>query len=310
MNIKKFLSFAFVIAIFAFLLVNISKNWDLVRSFQWKFNVEDLLLLVLLVIPIYILNAFSWHLITKSLGIKVSFLTNLRIWTTSNLARFLPGGIWQYPGRVYLLSQEGSTKHIGTIAVVIEVLLNIGVGSIIILWIVIFWEPSLVDEKFSWVIWILIFIPLLLLISSNKLIMSSLVQLVDKIKGRKSDLVPHMPLRWLPLLGVSFALQYFLSGTVLFILSREVVELPITLLPIFIGIYTVAWLIGYVTVIAPSGLGVQEASIAGLLSIYMPLPVAGLVAIGLRLSLLVSEFLVLLLVFVFLKKSLKNEYST
>ena len=62
---------------------------------------------------------------------------------------------------------------------------------------------------------------------------------------------------------------------------------PLLALPICIGIYAIAWDIGFVSFITPSGLGFREGAIVGLFALALPLPGA-LAAILAVLSRLVS----------------------
>ncbi len=62
---------------------------------------------------------------------------------------------------------------------------------------------------------------------------------------------------------------------------------PLVALPICIGIYAIAWDIGFVSFITPSGLGVREAAIVGLFALALPLP-AGVAAVLALLSRFVS----------------------
>lgn len=71
----------------------------------------------------------------------------------------------------------------------------------------------------------------------------------------------------------------------------------------FVGIYTASWIIGYVTFFAPSGLGVQDVSIAALLSVFVPLPIASAIAILFRIILTLTELLTVLIVFWLTKKA-------
>src|SRR5260370_10507899 len=48
---------------------------------------------------------------------------------------------------------------------------------------------------------------------------------------------------------------------------------PLVALPICIGIYALAWDIGFVSFITPSGLGIREAAIVGFSALALPLPI-------------------------------------
>ena len=272
------------------------------------FNYRDLFLLILFLLPIYTLNALAWHLIIYSLGFKIDFLKSFRIWVFSNCGRFLPGAIWQYAGRIYLSSKAGISKTVALTSLVLEAVLVVMVSSTTALMSVLL-VP--LPEHFgrlrnllsvvvliAWGIFLLI-----LFFLSNDKIVNLATGLFRKIitRGYKLEKIKINKI-FIPLTIFIFFLQFLFGGIVLFFLSRFAVSLPFVQLPVFVGIYSASWLLGYLTVVAPAGLGVQEASLAGLLSFYMPFPIASVVAIALRISLIASELFSLLLNILISKK--------
>lgn len=298
MTVKKTLSYALVISIFGFLLWNIFTSWQTISSFSWRFKPQDAFLLLAVLVPIYLINAYAWHLVTRAIGGKVSFAKNLKVWMLSNLGRFLPGGFWQYAGRVHLLSKEGPSKTVAAAAVFVEGFFNLSVGALLALFFLTSLQLSVEGEGLRWILLIFVFLPLAFAVLSSERVATTLVHFLQKFTGRGNVLkTVRLPFRWVPFLGAAFFFQYFFAGTALFLLTRGAVDISFSLLPVFIGIFAASWLLGYITLFAPGGLGVQEASIAILLSPYIPFPVASILAVLFRILLLVSEVLVLLFVF-------------
>lgn len=295
---KKILSFIIVGALFSFLLFNILNNWKTINSFPWKFEIGNLIFLIILILPLYFLNILGWHFITRALGAKVSFARNMYVWMISNLSRFLPGGFWQYPGRVYLFKKEGSSLVLATTAVVVEILLNLLVASFLALTYFVFSQYHPQTQSLRPIFAVIIIFAVILLTLTNSNLMTAFASIIKRGTG-KGDILKEikLPLRWIPLLVGIFFLQNLAAGSVLFFLSRGAIDLPFSLFLLFVGIFSASWLLGYVTLLAPSGLGVQEASITFLLSHYMPFAVAAVIAILFRILLLISELIMLLVVF-------------
>ena len=72
--------------------------------------------------------------------------------------------------------------------------------------------------------------------------------------------------------------------------------------------YSVAWVVGYVTMITPAGLGVREASFFALASSLMALPNLAFIAVFVRLWQIVTEFLAFL-IFAFVKPAVEADNS-
>lgn len=306
---RKALSYLVAIFLLGFLFTQVKNNWPMVSTVQFNFRPGDIATLIFLNLLVFPLNAFSWHMITRALGSKISFHENFKLWMYSNATRFLPGSVWQYMGRVYLFSKAGESKLLATTALLIESLLNILVAMVAVGLVVLFWGRSVVEgvsfgQNSLWIILfscIILVIPFVVL--GQKKLLNKVLLLLQKVSKRKLA-VEHvnLPLRSLPILVGIFFLHFFLAGTILFLLARGISPLPFSLLPVFAGIYGAAFFLGYVAFFIPSGLGIQEASLAGLMSFYMPLPLAVIVSVLFRLVLLLSELLTLAPVWLVKKK--------
>lgn len=300
MNIRKLITFIFLLCVFGFLFWNIQRNWSEIVNFPWQFSFGKLFLVLVFLLPVYFLNSFSWYLIMHSLGSNISYLRSFKIWVFSNFGRFVPGVIWQYAGRVYFSSKAGIPKTITISAIALESILLILVNSIIalIFFLLMPNKEQLNQYKIFFTLVSLvtlgIFFSGLYFIHNNKYIVLA-INFFQKITKRNFKIKKiKMDRRYLPPIICNFFLQFIVAGLVLFFLLQFAINLPPTSLPIFIGIYVTSWLLGYLAIFAPSGLGVQEITMAGLLSFYVPFPVASLIAILFRISLMISETFALL----------------
>lgn len=293
MSLKKILPFVLIIIILIFLFFRVFSEWSEIKVHILNINSINIAIAIFLSVPLYFLNAFTWHLLTKAVGVNLPFKKNLRIWLFSNTARFLPGGFWQYPSRIYLLDKQKVTKVEATASLLLEALSNLVVGAMVVLVIFLFTPNIIKIDKLFWVLIFTISLPLIIYLVKTKI--------PKKLKIFKSVKISK---RTLALLFITIFLQYFFAGLTLFILINSVIPISITLIPILVGIFTASWLLGYIAVFAPSGLGVQEVSMATLLSFYIPFSLAGFLAILFRVVLLLAEALVLFFVFIILDKLL------
>lgn len=284
MKVKKIASLAVILFAFGYLIFSIYTNWQVVNTHPWNLKSRNVVLLIGFLSVVYLVNATSWHFLMKAFGVNLSYLKNLKIWLFSNTARLIPGTIWQYGSRMVLASNEGVDKKTITSALFIELFFVLSLGALVTAFGIIWWNLQIpIDLKLL----AILFCALTLLIL--------FISKITKIR---------LNYKWTPLLFISYFLQFVIDGSVLFFLSSSAVEISFNLYPVFISIFAVSWLLGYLSFLAPAGLGIQEISIATLLSFYMPFPVASIVAISFRLVLLVSEGLTLLIV-VYLNKKHK-----
>lgn len=299
---KKILTSIFILVIFSFLLLGLNSSWKQLENTQWNFNIQNFIYLVILLPLIFLANILSWHLIVSIFNKGIKFKENFRIWVYSNASRLIPGSFWQYPSRVYLLSQSGVPKEVGTIAVIMEGFFNLGVGGVIVLLGSLFWSvPVSQNARLFTIFFALTPIIFFLLLKVN--FISKVAKYYPKLFKKITEVdTSQISLKQFLLLFSMFSLQYIFAGIVFFIISSFFVSLSLESLPIWIAIYTFSWLAGYLTFFAPGGIGVVEASISGLLSFFIPLGLAISIALVLRALLLLTEFIFLLMILIFLKK--------
>lgn len=299
-KLKNLAKVAIPILIFSFLFYQLSKDWQEVVSALTSANLTWFIPAIVCLLPILLFASFAWHSLITSFGIKIPFWKNFRLWVLSNAARFLPGSIWQYPGRVYLASKEGASVAVSSACLVIEILLQVLAGAVIIFLVIPFLPLEFTITPFFP---LLAIIPLLIFLFLPKVLHLTfplLLRLYKKIK--KATVVAEPPLLkkppWQALLATFGA--FILPGASLYFLIHAFTNVPFTL-PISIGVYAVAWLAGYFVFIVPAGLGITDAALATLLALFLPLPVASLIVICFRFLLLANE--VLIISFVFLLNS-------
>jgi hypothetical protein len=68
-------------------------------------------------------------------------------------------------------------------------------------------------------------------------------------------------------------------GVASFLLINSITFCAPSKLPVIVGIFAIAWVVGFVSVLTPSGLGVMEGSLTLLLSFYFPVYVAAIIAL-------------------------------
>lgn len=292
---KKLFPYVLMASLFVFLIWNISKNWQTISLIKWNFNTLDIVLILFSLCLAYFANIFSWHIVTKALGTGVDFRANFQIWVFSNLSRFIPGSLWQYPSRVYLLTKEGVSKALGVTAVIIEGLLNLSLGAAVVFMSLVFWYLPPELRRYQEILWLFLFSLVFIFVFTNEKVATTAALFLKRITKQEGKILGavKLPAQWIIPLALIVLARFFLVGSALFFLTRIIVLVNFDLLPVFIGISSLSWLLGYIALFVPGGLGVFEASLSGMLSIYIPFPLAVLVAVVLRLLLLAVELIFL-----------------
>jgi len=288
---KVFISYAVVIAIFFFLAKTLLANWKQIPWQNIKFNYFYLISSIFLLFINFLLGSYSWYLIMKNMNERVSFKKSMKIIAKSQLAKYIPGGIWQTVSRVYLMEKENISKTKVVIGSLIET--QFVLFTALIFYFLIFfsgWRPKFLAETYeNYKVFSLILV-LVLLISFHPKIIKGLVGFL----GRFFKLANYeIDLKWrdvLLLLGVFFT-AWIIQGAAFFLLLNSIYSTPLNLFMAIAGSHVISWTIGFLVLFAPGGMGVREGVLALLLKTLIPLPIALGISLLSRIWVIVCELI-------------------
>ncbi len=250
------------ITLFCITFIGISINNNLTKLSELTIDGITLRLLMLGFFVSYfslLINAFAWKGIIEWLGYKNLRINLIRLFLTSNLLKYFPGGIWHFVDRVRVLKKEIDTDK-ALISVLIEPFFMIS-GAL-------FWVSF---GEFNFLFRLMCFIPFFaftgywrtsLLIQLNRLKMSLIKKtlshnIIEDFEVKPNILGSRYP--FLPLLmEVIFIALRFLGFW--FCLSAFSVADSFDTLH-WSALFSLAWIVGLVVPSAPGGVGVFEACV-------------------------------------------------
>lgn len=92
-----------------------------------------------------------------------------------------------------------------------------------------------------------------------------------------------------------WVLFWAINGIAYYLLINSLTPSPPSQLPMVVGTFTIAWVVGFLALFAPAGLGVVEGTLTFLLGFYFPVPVATVVALFTRLIRTIAELIAALI---------------
>lgn len=277
-----------VLLIFLFLGKKVLSDWEVVQKYDWSINTFWLVFSLLILFGNYIFLSWVWCEILKIFGKTLPLRKAFKISYLSNLARYLPGRIWQYVSLVAMCEKEGINRTTSTTSFVLSQLINIPAALFLILVTGVL--PGIAGQ--TWIkdaVWFLggaVTLTALVMISRPKLTEKVLRFTLKKLG--KTEPVLNLKKTSLAGIFVYYVFGWFLHGTAFFFLVVAVTGESGHFFPI-VGAYVAAYLIGYLSFFTPGGLGVREAVLALILKIYFPDPVAILLSALSRIWVVVAE---------------------
>jgi len=287
---KRVLQIGLPVVILVLFLQQVKNNWSQLtaHTFQWN---PWLLALAFLGFMLQELSyGLIWQNILARLGARLGLRVCLRIYLASEFVRYIPGNVWHVLTRILWVSKYGVSRPVAFASMTIELVTKIAAGVLVFSASLLFWRDfgaigSVLHGPLVDILGIASIFALLVILHPR--VLNGLLN--QALRLLKRDPV-RLGLRYRDILLITLAwcASWFVAGCAIYVLLLALwPSAPLAALPICIGIYALAWDIGFVSFITPSGLGFREAAIVGLFALALPLP-AGLATIMALLSRFVS----------------------
>lgn len=256
-RLKPYLRWLILGGVLFFLAKALKDNWQQVAAIQIKstgwVHLGSALAVTLLA---HIWTGWVWGWIFQFLNHRVKGTWAIRVYLKTNIAKYVPGNVWHYYGRIKSATAAGIPTSISTLSVLLEPLLMAAAALVL----------ALVGNKQANWGWQVLGLAVVL-IAVHPAILNLGIKLVGKMKGKNDESasqqeLKHYPL--LPLLGELGFLGLRGAGFLLTVLALYPIN-PNQIL-ILLSAFSLAWLLGLVIPGAPGGIGVFEATAIALLS--------------------------------------------
>ncbi|WP_322806519.1 lysylphosphatidylglycerol synthase domain-containing protein [Thermanaerothrix sp.] len=261
------------------------------------FGFLGLILSVVLGLAFNYFQIINWILILKGMKITISLESCIKNYRLSFIARYIPGSIWGYLSRSeWLYRSYGISYRISSWASLIEIIIPLLAAIMVI----ILYASTLAPR------WLVSFFFL-----GSILAPMIIWRLMDFLRKRitwpltYSEDRFYFPLRYWLTCVVIFLINWGLSGLMVYTLIFSL-NPAFTSLNFFLAIrdwfkatfaFAVSWMIGFLVLFVPAGMGVREAALQNLLRYVFGLPYeqALIISVWSRLILLLSEGLWLII---------------
>jgi hypothetical protein len=266
---------------FYFLIGRLVADWNKVPWQDIHLNVPLLVIaftiLLLGYIPVF---GLTWKVLLSGLGEKLPAVKAIAIIAVSQLGKYIPGKVWFTLGRIYLAKRHGIPESKSAVSALTILLLPRGVA------------PAQVYLAF-------VLVPLCLLVIYPPV----LRRIVNFVLRRLRQPVVDIRLsfgRIAALVGLYLSM-WLAQGIGFFVLINSFYQLPFAQLPVVVGGYSLAWILGFLVLISPAGLGIREGILTFALRLIMPEPIAIIAALLGRVWITVAEVLAAGIMAFFLK---------
>jgi uncharacterized membrane protein YbhN (UPF0104 family) len=248
---------------FGFIAWGLSRQWTEVEQSVRSLDIRWPWVLAAsgLVLATYAMLIQSWRMLLAGWGGHLPYGKAAQIWTVANLGRYLPGKVWSITALGVLSSRAGVSGVAAAGASVLGTLLNIGAGFGVS---VIFGGPLLDAvspglQRVSLVTAVIFVLGVLMLPFLLPLVLDRFARWrglpLAEQHLRNRDVWSAALLNSLAWVGYGVAFACFARGV-----------LPLTPnITVYIAVYAASYLVGFLALFAPGGIGFRELALSALL---------------------------------------------
>jgi uncharacterized membrane protein YbhN (UPF0104 family) len=282
---------ALAVVVVVFAAIYLWKQWQSASREQLRvaLDIPWLALASAIVLATYALLIETWRRVLGVYGSPVSFVDASHVWFVSNLGKYVPGKIWQVTAMTAMMTRLGARiVDAGSAAAVITVV-NVLAGFAIVLaagsGLLRTLGPNY--ERATILATLILVVALVAAPWTVRLVS----RIASRALGRPLTLVVPGKATWISLAGClaswdayGLAFQFFV---------RALVGHADGPWPAYLTAYTLSYLVGYLTLFAPGGIGAREVVLASALQALhlTTAPEAALITVASRLWLTVLEIL-------------------
>ena len=240
--------------------------------FETLFNAKPIIFMsIICIFGVLILSPIIWKFLMLGSGANVPYRLCFGIWWTTNIAKYVPGKVSLIAGRTYVARKYGSKVVLESF--VWELIISVSSAVIAGLFLI---ELDGISSSMKWIL-VFVGIASLFPIFSPKLT-QDLVRTPFSFLGRGDwSHETSMTRRFYCVALILMIVSWLLWG-----LAHKFILLGLGVdasLPLLIGSFAIAWLVGFFAFFLPAGFGAREGVFTFNLSLFLSGGIAGIVAI-------------------------------
>ena len=248
-----------------------------------RLSVPVVLLAFALSIAGLFFNMMVWRELITDLGSPLSVAEAWRIFFIGNVSKYVPGSIWPVLVQAELGADHGIPRSRSAVSVLLSYTVMTCSGLVVAAITLPFAAAGSVAQYF----WVLPLIPVGIAVLSPP-VLNRLLRLVLRV-SRQPALGDGVSYRGLARTMAWALCAWATNGLMIYVLMRQLAGDHQGALLASVGAYALSWVIGFLAVFAPAGLGVREAVMVAALHSQTTAAIALTVALVQRLLSVVAD---------------------
>lgn len=259
-NLFKLTQWIFAAAVLFFAARSLATQWTKVeaRLLHVQFGWQWIGAATVVVLLSFVLLIEGWRRVLGAWDSHLPFAQAARIWFLSSLGKYVPGNIWSLTAMGVMARERGisALAAAGSSIIMQAVSLATGTAIVVITGAQLLGQPILVGISVLALIAILLSAPRFL---------PPLTVWIGSIIGREVA-PPSVPATSIWTAAIASALSWVLYGFAFQLFVHGLLGTAPGEISRYIAVYTAAYILGFISPIAPAGLGVREFTLAAFMT--------------------------------------------
>jgi len=239
----------------------VASRWQQVVDALGRMQGRWLVLAALATVGNLLFTGLAWRAILADLGSRLPVAAATRVFFVGQIGKYVPGSLWPVVVQAELGRDHGVARRRSAAATLVLILLSAFSALVVVLGSLPF-VPGVAETGFGWTL--LLVVPLLVVL--HPAVLGRLLDRVLRMVGRP-------PLgEWTSLRGTAVAMAWALGSWAC--AGLQVFSLAVAMgaprsghtFALTTGGYALAWVVGFVVLVAPAGAGAREVALAAVLS--------------------------------------------
>lgn len=253
-TIIKTIKIIFLIFIFGIVLFYVIENKNYISDVIKNLSFPKLIISFLILIINLLFQSFIWHSITKRIGFNMDIISNIIIFSYSNIAKYIPGKIFTYLTMISFYKKNNIGKKQQALAYYLSVVLNLLILSLFSISYLIF-----MDNYNNSLFLVVIMLVLLLILVVPKYL-EILLNLSLKIFKKKS-IELKLTFSQIFILLIYNLMNWMIFGFGFYFLVSSIQYISFNYYFYLLSVLSLSTLLGFIAFFSFAGFGVREGTL-------------------------------------------------
>jgi hypothetical protein len=283
--LKRTASIMIIVLVFGYFFQELRVNREILSKISWADHILDVVIQLAALLLMQALMCIAWSWLLKCHNVKLDTGSLIYSYFVPNLGKYIPGKVVFLLGRVELTYRLGGTRAVGMSTFVGEqVFVVLAAGIFVPVCLYSFLDTTVLQEVALYLVMAATYLFVFFRPEVFHAVVAGLLRLLKRppldVRLAQYDVVKLVSV---------YVLVWVLYGGACAYLTIEMADLDYGSFWSISSVFVVAWLLGYLSLFTPGGIGVREAVIVFCLQFYVDSTVAILLALVARITWSIAE---------------------